>query len=200
MTGRMGLALAVMLVPGIALAGGAPPRVTSNSWNGTITDNWNTNMHGGAGGAGGMGGSSISDASSASGSSAVGGGNSHVSVGGANVPRQAPSVALGVATAYCQNNGGLGGSGPGFSVFGFMGRHDKDCIRFNYAMILEAMGFRMQAVEVMKNNPEVAAAFVAAPVAIPVTRPTVMQPIVSPGDPGYRGPARRRVRRPRCNC
>lgn len=85
--------------------------------------------------------------------------------GGGGYPstiRNTPSVGLALATAYCQNNGGVTGSGPGFSFGLALGRHDIDCKRLNYAMLLEALGQREAALLVVANNEEVNAALAEA--------------------------------------
>lgn len=104
---------------------------------------------GGMGGAGGYGGSS--------------GGNNVTSSNtfNSNSPstiRNTPSVALGMATAYCQNSAGAGVSAPGFSITGMFGKHDADCVRYNYALALQALGEPEAALLVMANNREVNAA------------------------------------------
>lgn len=120
---------------------------------------------GGAGGSGGFGGTG-GTATSSSGSSRAAGGSANGQVSNSNTfntnnpstIRNTPSVALGMATAYCQNSAGIGGSGPGFSFQALMGRHDADCVRYNYALALQAMGEQEAALLVMANNKEVNAA------------------------------------------
>lgn len=116
-----------------------------------------SNATGGAGGAGGAGGNARGGRASVTNNIGSGGGGN--SGGGyPSASRTAPSIALGMATAYCQNSAGMGGSGPGFSFSAMFGKHDQDCVRYNYALALEAMGDREAAMLVMANNPEVNAA------------------------------------------
>lgn len=109
-----------------------------------------------AGGAGGQGGAATARGQ---------GGAVTNNIAGGNVPstiRNTPSVALALATAYCANSGGATGSGPGFSFGLAFGRHDIDCKRVNFALLLEGMGRREEALLVLANNREVSAAIVEA--------------------------------------
>lgn len=109
-----------------------------------------------AGGAGGQGGAATARGQ---------GGAVTNNIAGGNVPstiRNTPSVALALATAYCANSGGATGSGPGFSFGLAFGKHDIDCKRVNFALLLEGMGRREEALLVLANNREVSAAIVEA--------------------------------------
>lgn len=137
----------------------------SGSGNSTSTSSATGGL-GGAGGAGGLGGtggvaSSQTGASTASGTSNANGNvsNSNTFTSPSNLTvRSVPSVSLGMGTAYCQNSAGVGGSGVGFSFQAMMGRHDADCIRYNNALALQALGDPEAAILVLSNNREVNAA------------------------------------------
>lgn len=73
--------------------------------------------------------------------------------------RNTPSSAIAMATAYCQNVAGIGGSGPGFSLQALFGGHDIDCKRLNFAIFLANTGRTDEALAVLINNREVAEAF-----------------------------------------
>lgn len=116
----------------------------------------NSTATGGAGGFGGAGGTGQGGSSTATaGSGSLSNTNTFTSP---STIRNVPSVALGMATAYCQNSGGVGGSGVGFSFQAMFGKHDADCVRYNYALALNAMGEPEAALLVMANNREVNAA------------------------------------------
>lgn len=85
--------------------------------------------------------------------------------------RNVPNSTLALATAYCQNNAGVSGSGVGFGFSAAFGRHDIDCRRLNFALILHSMGYDAQAIHVLMNNSEVKAAFDATPSTQPTTQP-----------------------------
>lgn len=145
---------------------------------------------GGRGGRGGTGGGAV-----VTNNNTV---NSVPGSGGGNYPstiRNTPSSTLALATAYCQNNAGIAGSGAGFSFSAAAGKHDIDCKRLNYGMLLSSLGMTQEAVLVIANNEEVnkaiweahhqrEAAAVAQPVASrPVAqRRSSMNP-ASNGDP-----------------
>jgi hypothetical protein len=73
--------------------------------------------------------------------------------------RNTPSNAIAMATAYCQNAAGVGGSGPGFSFQALFGGHDIDCKRLNFAIFLANVGRGDEALAVLMNNREIADAF-----------------------------------------
>ncbi len=137
-----------------------------------------------AGGAGGTATSSSGSSRSSTGASNANGSVSNSTTFNSTSPstiRNTPSVALGMATAYCQNSAGLAGSGPGFSFSALMGRHDADCVRYNYALALQALGEPEAALLVMANNGEVNKALTesrnrrnAAVAAAPIPQPVGM--------------------------
>lgn len=131
------------------ITGGSNQSVTGN--------NSSANSAGGAasanGGQGGRGGRAV-----VTNNNTVTAGPGGVGGGYPSTIRNTPATTLALATAYCQNNGGATGSGPGFSFGLAIGKHDIDCKRVNYAMLLEAMGNREAALLVIANNPEVNAA------------------------------------------
>lgn len=132
----------------------------ANGYGGSATTGAST-ATGGAGGLGGTGGTATSSSGSSQSSTGPSNANGQVSNSttfnstSPSTIRNTPSVALGMATAYCQNSAGVGGSGPGFSFSAMFGKHDQDCVRYNYALALQALGEPEAALLVMSNNSEV---------------------------------------------
>jgi hypothetical protein len=115
----------------------------------------NSTATGGAGGGGGAGGQGGTGYGSANSSGGVASNSNTFNSNSPSTIRNTPGIALGMATAYCQNSAGVGGSGPGFSFSAMFGRHDEDCIRYNYALALQVLGEPEAALLVMAKNREV---------------------------------------------
>jgi hypothetical protein len=157
------------------VTGGSQQTVTGN--------NPTANASGGAGGQGGRGGRAVVTNNNTITAGGAGGAAGGVGGGYPSTIRNTPATTLALATAYCQNNGGATGSGPGFSFGLALGKHDIDCKRVNYAMLLEAMGDREAALLVIANNPEVNAALQEAArqrgAVRQVAQPVAMKPATS---------------------
>lgn len=115
---------------------------------------------GGAGGAGGQGGSARGGAARVTNN--IGNGSGGLLGSQPSTIRNTPNSTLALGTAYCQNSGGVTGSGPGFSFGAAFGKHDRDCKRYNFAIALAALGDVEAAKLVLANDPEVNAALVEA--------------------------------------
>lgn len=194
---RMLLASAALLVafPALAQQVGGDVSIPAGLTNGNFQNGVNSAIStgqigststaaGGAGGVGGAGGTSQSGSRSAANGS-VSSANTFTSP---STLRNTPSSTLALGTAYCQNSAGITGSGPGFSFGASFGKHDADCIRFNQAMALAALGEQEAAILVLANSREVNAAVsearrraAARQVAAPV-QSVAMNP-ASPRDP-----------------